>query len=265
VAAIALVGDCTTTTALALVAGWPQQTTLESAREVIVVELDPTGGSLAAWLDTPLAPSLSTVVTALHHSASSGEAASSMWTSVDSMVRRSSAGVRFIPAPFRSIEARRAVAEAERSLLPLLATRTDTVALLDVGTIDPSRLPAACLHAAITLVCHRLDSSSAPAATARLERLAESVEALRDVGREVAIVVIGDDPFPLAEVLDFAAPAARGWHVAVDPLAAAVFAGHSGVSPRRLGRLPLVRSANRTAADLATMIAAPTQLQRSSR
>jgi hypothetical protein len=256
VAAVALVGDCTTTLALALAAAWPRRGRSgdEGGHDLIVVEVDPRGGSLAAWLDTPLSPSLSTVVTALHHGSSTGVTAPTLWNTIDAMIRRSAAGVRFIPAPFRSIEARRSVAEAERTLLPLLAATTHTVALLDGGGIDPGRQPAACQHADLTVVCHRLDSSSAPAATVRLERLAECVEALRHGGRDVAVAVIGNEPFPLDEVLDFAAPGARGWQIAVDPLAAAVFAGRSGVSERRLGRLPLVRSASRVASDLALIV-----------
>ena len=57
---VTVLGDAATTTALALAAGW------RSSDQVVVVEADPSGGSLAAWLDVPLAPSLSTVVATLH-------------------------------------------------------------------------------------------------------------------------------------------------------------------------------------------------------
>lgn len=251
-ASIAIVGDCTTTTSLALAAGWPNRGA-GGHRELIVVEVDPAGGSLAAWLDTPVAPSLSTIVTALHHEISVAASTTAMLRTVDTMVRRSAAGVRFIPAPFRSIEARRAVIEAEQSLLPLLAAAPDAVAILDGGSIDPHRQPAACRHADVTVVCHRLDASSAAAATVRLERLAEHVAALRDAGRTVAIAVIGNDPFPLDEIIEFAAPGAPGWQLAADSLAASVLAGRSGVSMRRLARLPLLRSAARASIDLDAM------------
>ncbi len=56
VTVIAVVGDATTTTAVAIAVGWP------AADEVIVLEADPSGGSLAAWLDTPSQPSLATIV-----------------------------------------------------------------------------------------------------------------------------------------------------------------------------------------------------------
>ena len=260
--AVALAGDCATTTALALAAAWPNDAP-STDRDVLVVEVDPEGGSLAAWLDVPLAPSLSSVVTELHHATSANGAVPSngtgrsTWNSIDAMIRRSPAGIRFIPAPFRAIEARRAVAESERHLLALLAATPDFFTLFDVGRIDPTRPPVATQHADLTVLCHRLDASSAPAATVRLERLAESVEALRGAGRDVAIALIGDDPFPLDEVLDFAAPGAPGWQLAVDPLAAAVLAGRAGVSARRLMRLPLIRSATAIASDLASMLTSP--------
>src|SRR4051794_32733915 len=56
VSLVAVVGECSTTTAVALAATWP------AGERVIVAELDPAGGSLAAWLDVPRAPNLSELV-----------------------------------------------------------------------------------------------------------------------------------------------------------------------------------------------------------
>ena len=53
---VALVGDATTTTAVALASAW------SADDEVVVLEFDPSGGSLAAWMDTPAVPTLSTFV-----------------------------------------------------------------------------------------------------------------------------------------------------------------------------------------------------------
>lgn len=271
-ALIAIGGDATTTTTLALAAGWPERAsggheddaTAEkhggdtADHDVVVIEADPSGGSLAAWLDTPLSPSLSALVTSLHQAAGSGSTPASMRTSVDTMIRRSASGIRFIPAPFRSREARGAVNEADQTLFPLLAAADHLVGLVDVGHIDPLRIPASTRHADLVILVHRQATASAPAATVRLERLAETVDALRTTGHEVAIAVIGDEPFPLDEVVGFAAPGARAWTIAVDELAAQVLAGRSGVSAKRLARLPLLRSAARLAADLATVATKPT-------
>ncbi len=271
-ALIVVGGDGATTSALALAAGWPEPdahepdsdgATVETishgavhrhAVDVVVVEADPTGGSLAAWLDTPLSPSLSSVVTSLHQGSTSGATSANRWSTIDTMIRRSAAGIRFIPAPFRMREARGAISEADLSLFPLLATLDHTIALVDVGRIDPLRLPPAVRHAELTLVVHRQDASSAPAATVRLERLAETTEALCDVGADVGLALVGDAPFSLDEVADFARPTGPAHSLALDPLSAAVLAGRTGVSSRRLARLPLMRSAARAASDLAQLI-----------
>jgi len=247
-------GDCATTSTLAIAAGWPTSFD-EVPRTSVVVEADPSGGSLAAWLDTPLSPSLSAVVTALRQTESSGAAASTTKSAIDPMVRRSSSGVRFIPAPFRAREARGVVAEAESVAFPLLEDRDDLVALVEVGRFDPLKLPGALRSTAFCLVTHRQDSSSASAATVRLERLAETVAALRDTGQRVGLAVIGDTPFGLDEIVEFVAPDDASWVIPVDPLAAAVLAGRSGVSARRLARLPLMRATSEIAADLNTLIA----------
>lgn len=250
-------GDGATTSAVALAAGWPEPDANEPDSvgvDVVVVEADPTGGSLAAWLDTPLSPSLSSVVTALHQGSTSGATRPSQWSTVDTMIRRSAAGIRFIPAPFRTREASGAIGEAERSLFPLLAALEHTVALVDVGRMDPLRLPPAVRHADLTVVVHRQDASSAPAATVRLERLAETTEALCDAGADVGLALVGDTPFSLDEVVDFARPTEAAHSLAFDPLSAAVLAGRTGVSTRRLTRLPLMRSAARAASDLAQLV-----------
>ena len=47
---IGVVGDAATTTSVALAVGWPGDD------DVLVIEADPNGGSLAGWLDTPVTP-----------------------------------------------------------------------------------------------------------------------------------------------------------------------------------------------------------------
>jgi len=246
-------GDHATTTAMAIGAGWPLPGPAEPELEVVVIEADRTGGSLAAWLDTPLSPSLSSVVAGLHQGASSGATRGTQWSIVEAMVRRSASGLRFVPAPFRTREARGAVDEAERTVFPLVAAEERTVALLDVGRFDPLRLPR-CVHdATLTLVVHRQDPASAPAATVRLERLAEAVDALQSIGVPLGLAVVGEQPFSLAEVVEFTELDGPAWTLATDPLSAAVLAGQAGVSARRLARLPLMRTAAGLARDIAPL------------
>jgi len=255
---IVIGGDGATTSALALAAGWPevQADNVDGERDVVVVEADPTGGSLAAWLDTPLSPSLSSMVTALHRGSSTGATRPTQWSLIDAMIRRSASGVRFVPAPFRTREARGAIGEADLLLFPLLAAVDHTVALVDVGRIDPLRLPPATRHADLLVLVHRQDASSAPAATVRLERLAETVEAARDTGATVGLALVGEDPFALGEVVDFTSPNGPAFVLAPDPLSAAVLAGRTGVSTRRLARLPLMRSAASAASELDRLVGA---------
>lgn len=251
---VILGGDCATTTTLAIAAGWPAAPHTGADHPAIVVEADTTGGSLAAWLDTPLSPSVSSVVTALRQGASSDSDGSAQRAIVEAGIRRSASGVRFIPAPFRAREARSAVGEADGSLFPVLADEHDLVALVDVGRVDPFRLPGAARSAALCVMVHRQDASSAAAATVRLERLAETVAALTDTGRRVGLALIGDAPFGLDEIVDYVEPNDQSWTAPVDPLAAAVLAGRTGVSARRLARLPLMRAGARIAADLSDCV-----------
>ncbi len=72
--------------------------------------------------------------------------------------------------------------------------------------------------------------------------------------------MIGEHPFSLAEVAEFTDVDGPAWSLASDPLSAAVLAGRRGVSARRLGRLPLMRTAATVARDLAALlVAGPTR------
>lgn len=248
--AIAFLGDDTTTTSLAVAAGWP---ITRDAPDVVLIEADGSGGSLAAWLDIPLTPSLSSLVTALHREATSTNRPVE-WASIDDLVRRAPSGVRVVPAPFRAREARTAVEEADRRLWPIVARTDRVIALLDAGRVDPSSHSAALRHAAFAVICHRQHPASPAAASARIERLAETVESVANTVPAHGVAIIGSEPFDAAEIADHVAPGQPRWDIALDPLAAAVFAGRSGVSTRRLARLPLVRSASRLADDLDGLI-----------
>lgn len=250
---VAVVGDVATTTTIALAAGWPD--------EPLVVEADPSGGSMAAWLDLPASPTLSNVVT---------RAASAGWPVVEYLAHRSDTGLRVVPAPTRSIEAVRAVAEADRCVVPPAAGLDAPTVLVDVGAPIPAYgLPVACASADVNVVVHRQVRHSARAAAVRVERYAELVDVVLSAGAPTVLAIVGDVPFDTGEIARFvraeldAAPLAAFVGVSAadepdaddmvvglpeDPLAAAVLAGRSGVSARRLARLPLMRSASSAAA-----------------
>ena len=241
---IAVIGDCTTTTCIALAAGWPG--------DVLVLEADPSGGSLAGWLDTPNSPSLATIVANIGGPDASD---SSVMSPVSAMTHHSASGIRFVAAPVRALPARRAI-EAAAVVVPALATR-DVAVLADMGRRHPGDVaPALVGSAAATLVVHRQHAASAAAEAVRLERLVELVERLTATAHTLTLAVIGADPFEPAEIaahVDASVPGALTDVVmlADDALAAAVLAGRAGVSANRLRRLPLMRSAASAAARLA--------------
>ena len=240
---VAIAGDHATTTTLAVAAAWPV------SDDLLVIEADPRGGSLAAWLDIPLTPSLSAVVTR----ATGGE-----WAVIERLSRTTPSGLRVIPAPVRAVEATRAIAEAADSIVPTLASLASPVVIADTGCLPglggagASGVAPVVAQSALTVVVHRQAQQSARAAAVRLERLAESFEQLATAGVETTLAVIGRTPFDPAEIAGFVGSGAvvppTVFELADDPLAAAVLAGRSGVAPRRLLRLPLLRSAATLAA-----------------
>lgn len=236
---VTVMGDAATTSTLALAAGWPD--------EVLVLEADPRGGSMAAWLDLPATPTVSTAVT---------RAAEGGWPVIEAVVHRASAGPMVITAPVRTIEAARAISEAERHVFPILAALDRPTVLADAGRCDPVagryEVPAVAHLSDLVLVVHRQSRQSPRAAAVRIERLADLVETISAATASVPLVlaVIGDAPFEPAEVARFVGGEQRVSglvELADDPLSAAVIAGRTGVSARRLARLPLMRTARRAA------------------
>ncbi|MEO1055329.1 MAG: hypothetical protein AAFY28_00290 [Actinomycetota bacterium] len=241
---VSIVGDAATTTALAIAASWPAD------RTRTVVELDPTGGALAGWLDTPLSPSISTLVT---HSRREGLRSDAL----EPLIHRSASGIDTIVAPVRATEAWRAVAEADPIVADAVRTGISFDALLDHGALDPRHpLPTSLLAADAVVLVHR-QQATARAAAVRVDRLTETAERLAAAtAAPLTLAVIGDDPFDPAEISTFVGDSAqRVISVAplpVDDLAAAVLAGRPGVSARRLARMSLLRASGQLAADLLT-------------
>jgi cellulose biosynthesis protein BcsQ len=250
---VAIAGDATTTTAVAIAAGWPR----DRGHDVVILEADPHGGSLAGWLDTPAQPSLVTIVA--NAGIDAGRSHRTVLDTVDAMTRRSDSGVRFISNAVRARAAHRAIEEAALVVLPALAG-APTVVLADVGRLPVGdTLPPAIRAADVVLIVHRQAAASAAAATVRIERLVESVEDLAHLDAAIVLAVIGRSPFDPAEIGQFVGESVPDTlhhtvELSDDPLAAATLAGRSGVSAKRLRRLPLMSDAARLAGDLADLI-----------
>lgn len=240
---VAVVGDATTTTAVALSVGWPGD-------GAIAVEADRAGGSLAAWLDTPAHPTLGTIVA----TAGSSDNHREVMATVDAMTHHSSTGVRFVSNAARGRAANLAVAEAAFSVLPAMSSSAHTL-VADTGRHRGGDAVSPVVRAAdLVVIVHRQAAASAAAASVRIERLIETVEDVAHTDATIVLAVVGAAPFDIAELSEFVDAAvpdtiASTVGLADDALAAFTIAGRTGVSARRLRRLPLMRDAA-AAADL---------------
>ena len=238
---VAVTGDAATTSAIALAVGWP------TGEEPTVLDADPSGGSLAGWLDTPIQPSLATIVANV--GVGTGRAVLDTFAT---MTHRSESGVRFVANAVRARAAHRAVEEAAEIVLPAIAADPATV-IADTGAHRAGQPPSPALRMAdVVVIVHHQASASPSAATVRIERLVEMVEELAHLDATIVLAVIGNSPFDPAEIGAFvgeSVPDTVALTVAIadDPLAAATIAGRTGVSAKRLRRLPLMRDASRLA------------------
>jgi MinD-like ATPase involved in chromosome partitioning or flagellar assembly len=251
---IAVVGEATTTTTVALAACWPT----DAGGEILVLEADPAGGALVGWLDVPPHPSLATVVA---NAGSDPERSHrSVHETVAALSRRSASGLQFVPNAIRARSAARAVEEAAALVIPALAASTDAV-LADVGAHRAGHsLSPVVRSAAAVVVVHRQATASPGAASVRIERLVETIEELTPVDAPLVLAVVGGSPFDPDEIGAFVDRAVPGtiYHTAAiadDPLTAATIAGRVGVSAKRLRRLPLMRDAARLATTLSVLVA----------
>ncbi len=228
---VAVAGDASTTTSVALASAWPL------ADDTILVEADPAGGDLAAWFDMPVAPSLSTVVTRVLDGA---------WPEIERHTRLADSGLRLIPAPSRAGEAAQAVGESARSLVATLASLRSPVTIADTGRVQPSPGSHPFVDAAaVNVVVHRQAAQSSRAAAVRLQRLADQLDSFAAHPSALVVAVVGAAPFDLAEIGSYLADSVGATPIVglpIDDLASAVFAGRTGVSARRLARLPLLRA-----------------------
>lgn len=237
-AIVAVTGECCTTTAVALAAAW------SVAEDVVVIEADPSGGDLAAWFDVPVSPSLSTVVTV----GLDGRQA------VDRHTRLAPCGLRVLPAPVGTAEARQAIA-LSGPLASTLSGAGSLSAIVDAGAPPAQMSTNPFLAVAdVTVLVHRQTPHSGRAAGVRLQRFADLAAPIVGGPGETMIAIVGQHPFDIAQVERFLVDSV-GEVVVVglpeDPLSAAVYAGRTGVSARRLARLPLARAARDLAAAVA--------------
>ena len=289
---VGLLGDRTTTTAMALAVSWPGN------RPVTLIEADPTGGSLLGWLDDPSPLGRRTL-------RREGERQRPLGTPIDDFLRDlehppagnlgravdiaagENAGdshvgeLDFITAPIHPLEAERAV-----SRLPFTSPSmhrdshwgswsVQRICLVDLGSrphrpldgVDPSALDLL-----VMVVAQRPATEGAAAAhIGRMSGIADQLRSLGEALPPVVVLVVGDRPFDPFEVGDHVRsrlgvvsdersgdevanePSSAVLVLPSDPLAAAVLAGRAGMSARRWSKTRLGRAATFAARELAEL------------
>jgi MinD-like ATPase involved in chromosome partitioning or flagellar assembly len=224
VSLVAVVGDGCTTTTLGIAAAWP------TGDDHMVVEFDPAGGCMAAWLDLPRSPGLAEVAAA---------PAPISWSTIQLMIQRARSGLDVLVAPTRAVEAAAVVLAATTTVLPVLSTLDRSVVLADGGRLRGG-LSALVQRASLVVVAHRQHRGSAAAAALGIERVAELTALLVTRSIPTVVALIGAVPYTADEVTEFV-QADAVVAVADDPWSAAVLAGRAG-SSIRFRRSPLMRS-----------------------
>ncbi len=230
-------GATTTTAALAL--AW--------SGAIVLAELDPSAGDLAAWWDLTESPGVGTAVTDLHRPD---------WITANS--QQAASGVLVMPAPLRAREAAGAVSEATRSVLPALSAYHDVTVLVDAGR--STHVPAAATAGAAVVVIVAAQVPDAPRATAAvLERTGDLADTFANSAIDAVVAVIGCDPYPVGAIENYVGTTCHA--IADDPLGAAVIAGRPATG-RLATRSKLIRSIAPLATDLRDQLERATEGRR---
>lgn len=232
VVALGSVRSCgVTTLALALAATWP------SDRRVLLVELDPAGGTLAAASGWPPEPSLVSLAAAARRALDPDL----VWAHCQELA----GGAAVLASP--------ASADQARSALGMLAGLSSRLGMLDADVlVDCGRLDPAASGFPMFESADRVLLAARPR-LADLHALATWREANPLDSEGVAVVLVGDGPYPdaeIAEALGVGVLARLPW----DPEAAGALVSVPA-SAREIRLSPLVRAARSLADRLANELA----------
>jgi MinD-like ATPase involved in chromosome partitioning or flagellar assembly len=226
----------TTTAAAALAATWP------AGRRVLVVELDPAGGTLAAASGWAAEPSLVTLAAAARR-ASDPEA---IWAHCHQLP----GGAAVLAAPASASQVR-----SSAGMLGALLGRLgelDADVLVDAGRTDPGRTDPAMALPGVVAGAGRVVLTARPR-LADLQSLATFVETCANLDSPLraalALVLVGDGPYPDIEVTEALGIEVLG-RIPWDPQAAELLTA-TAASDRQLRLSPLVRAARSIAENLA--------------
>lgn len=215
--------------AVGLAAGWPQPGTL-------LVEMDPSGGVLAARFGLAQQPGLASLAASARHGVTGV---------LDEHVQRLPLGIDVVVAP--------GSAEVAAGSVGVLARHADTVlrglaptVVVDAGRLYPASPATDLLTAADAVVLVATPTTEyLDHLLARLSTLSDAVQ-----GHRVGLVLVGKGPYPAAEIA--ARLAVPVWaELPRDPRGAGVLAGQ--LTGRTWHRTPLVRALR----DLAATVRQP--------
>lgn len=208
------------------------------ADDGLVVELDPSGGSIECWTGTAGEPGLARVASGLRRSAGHG--------AVIEHVVEAPPGVRAILAPTAGPFAESTIAMTHDRLAPALRDLGGTTVALDGGRWSRSQ-PTAHRVAACDLVGVVCAPTVDGVEAARW--LVEPLQA--EAAAQVVVLLVGERPYPAAEVAAAIGVPTAG-ALAWDPRGvASLLAGGSG---RGWARSPLARSARSVLAQLRELV-----------
>jgi hypothetical protein len=232
-----------TTAVAALAATWP------AGRDLVVVELDPAGGDLAARLDLAAEPGLVTLAAAGRRELGHGTLLAHT-QSLAGLTGDDGAARRVLVGPVSADQASASLAALRGGLAPALAGLGADV-LVDCGRLDPVS-PAYDVATSADL----LVMVTRPV-VAEVHHLSARLGSVRAAA--VSVLLVGDRPYPVAEVAATVGAGPLGTLPVDARAASALNHGRPGAA-RLLRRSQLLRVARSLAEGLASWMPAPAGL-----
>ncbi len=228
------------TALLAVASWWPPE------RRLVVAELDPAGGDLAARYGLAAEPGLLSLAAAARRDLSEA----TVWQHVQALP----GGIPCLLGPPSADQAHAGVRAVGRRLTSSMAA-SDVDVLADCGRLGPGSPAREVVEAAALAVLVARPTAE------EIAHLSSRIDALRSAGCPLGVVLIGEQPYSAAEVADAVDAEILGV-LADDPRGADLVSG-SSAQPWGFRRSPLMRSARHVAAALHARLAPPVALPRS--